>query len=115
MQLVGATNTYIRHAIHLRRHARWHPRREFVERWEDLRLLIAANQRAVRARKAAEARVAAVQAELERTRLQLVQEEQAQQEARSQLGSLADERKNLVELAAVHRRSVASQVARWRI
>ncbi|MFY9632213.1 MAG: peptidoglycan DD-metalloendopeptidase family protein [Candidatus Cybelea sp.] len=84
---------------------------QFVERWEDLRLLIAANQRAIRARKAAEARVAAVQAALEQTRLQLEQEEQAQQEARSQLGSLADERKNLVELAAVHRRSVASQVA----
>src|SRR5579883_2907979 len=31
---------------------------DFVERWEDLRLLIAANQRAVRARKAAEAKVA---------------------------------------------------------
>jgi murein DD-endopeptidase MepM/ murein hydrolase activator NlpD len=84
---------------------------EFVERWEDLRLLIAANQHAVRARKAAEARVAAVQADLERTRLQLEQEQQAQEEARSQLGSLADERRNLVELAAVRRRSVATQVA----
>ena len=42
---------------------------QFVERWEDLRLLIAANQRAVRARKAAEARVAAMQAALEQTRL----------------------------------------------
>ncbi len=84
---------------------------EFVERWEDLRLLIAANQRAVRARKAAEARVAAVEAELEGTRLQLQQEEQAQAEARSQLGSLADERSNLVTLAGMRRRSVATQVA----
>ncbi len=84
---------------------------EFVERWEDLRLLIAANQRAVRARKAAEARVATVEAELEGTRLQLQQEEQAQDEARSQLGSLADERRNLVTLAGVRRRSVATQVA----
>jgi len=39
---------------------------EFVERWEDFRLLIAANQRAVRERKAAEARVATIQADLER-------------------------------------------------
>jgi murein DD-endopeptidase MepM/ murein hydrolase activator NlpD len=84
---------------------------EFVERWEDLRLLIAANQRAVRARKAAEARVAAVEADLETTRLQLQQEEQAQDEARSQLGSLADERRNLVTLAGIHRRGVASEVA----
>ena len=84
---------------------------EFVERWEDLRLLIAANQRAVRARKAAEARVAAVEADLETTRLQLQQEEQAQDEARSQLGSLADERRNLVTLAGIHRHSVATEVA----
>ncbi|HEX4013073.1 MAG TPA: peptidoglycan DD-metalloendopeptidase family protein [Candidatus Cybelea sp.] len=84
---------------------------DFVERWEDLRLLIAANERAVRARKAAEARVASIQAQLERTQLELQQEQQAQEEARSQLDSLAGERKNLVELAAVRRRSVASQVA----
>jgi murein DD-endopeptidase MepM/ murein hydrolase activator NlpD len=84
---------------------------EFVERWEDLRLLVAANQRAVRARKAAQQRVAAMQAELERTQLELQQEEQAQAQARNQLDTLADERRNLVELAAVQRRSVASQVA----
>jgi murein DD-endopeptidase MepM/ murein hydrolase activator NlpD len=84
---------------------------EFVERWEDLRLLVAANQRAIRARRAAEARVAAIAADLERTRLQLQQEEQRQDEARNQLGSLAGERRNLVTLAAVRRHSVAAVVA----
>jgi murein DD-endopeptidase MepM/ murein hydrolase activator NlpD len=84
---------------------------EFVERWEDLRLLIAANERTVRARKAAEVRVAVIEADLERTRMELAQEEEAQEEARSQLDSLAGERRNLVELAAVRRHSVASQVA----
>ncbi|MGA7356743.1 MAG: peptidoglycan DD-metalloendopeptidase family protein [Candidatus Cybelea sp.] len=84
---------------------------EFVERWEDLRLLIAANERTVRARKAAERRVAAIEADLERTRMELQQEETAQEEARSQLNSLAGERQNLVQLVAVRRRSVASQVA----
>jgi murein DD-endopeptidase MepM/ murein hydrolase activator NlpD len=84
---------------------------EFVERWEDLRLLIAANERTVRSRKAVEARVAVIEADLERTRLELQQEEEAQEEARSQLDSLADERQNLVTLAAVRRRSVASEVA----
>ena len=48
---------------------------EFVERWEDLRLLIAANERTVRARKAAEARVAAIEADLERTRIELQAED----------------------------------------
>jgi murein DD-endopeptidase MepM/ murein hydrolase activator NlpD len=84
---------------------------EFVERWEDLRLLIAANERAVRARKQAQARVAAIEADLERARIELEQQEQAQEQARSQLGSLADERANLVELASVRRHSVASEVA----
>jgi len=84
---------------------------EFVERWEDLRLLIAANERTVRARKAAETRVAAIEAELDATRMELQQEEEAQEQARSQLDSLADERQNLVELAAVRRHSVASEVA----
>lgn len=84
---------------------------EFVERWEDLRLLVAANERAVRARKAAEAHVAAIEADLERTQLQLAAEEQAQEETRSQLGSLAAERSNLVQLAGIRRHSVASQVA----
>ncbi|HEY1866770.1 MAG TPA: hypothetical protein VGG70_00645, partial [Candidatus Cybelea sp.] len=82
---------------------------EFVERWEDLRLLIAANERTVRARKAAEARVTAIEADLERTRMELQQEEEAQEQARSQLDSLAGERRNLVSLAAVRKHSVASE------
>ena len=84
---------------------------DFVERWEDLRLLIAANERAVRARKAAEAKVASIEADLERTRLELEAQQQAQVEARSQLDGLASERQNLVQLAAVQRRHVAAQVA----
>ena len=84
---------------------------DFVERWEDLRLLIAVNERAVRARKEAERRVAAVEAALERTRLQLQQEQEAQGEARNQLDTLATERRNLVNLTATQRRSVATQVA----
>lgn len=84
---------------------------DFVERWEDLRLLIAANERAVRARKRAERQVAAVEADLEQTRLQLQQEQQAQTEARNQLDTLASERRNLVGLTAAQKHAVASQVA----
>ncbi len=84
---------------------------DFVERWEDLRLLIAANERAVRARKKAERQVATVESDLERTRLQLQQEQQAQTEARNQLDTLASERRNLVDLTAAQKHAVASQVA----
>jgi murein DD-endopeptidase MepM/ murein hydrolase activator NlpD len=84
---------------------------DFVERWEDLRLLIAANERAVRVRKTAEARVAAVEADLERANLELQGEQEDQQRARDQLGDLASERQNLVAVVGQQRRHVATQVA----
>ncbi|MGR4065624.1 MAG: murein hydrolase activator EnvC family protein [Vulcanimicrobiaceae bacterium] len=84
---------------------------DFVERWQDLRLLIAANQRAVRARRAAEQRVSAVQAELEQTQMALQQQQQAQRQAQSQLDALASERRNLVDLADAQRQHVQAQVA----
>ena len=84
---------------------------EFVERWQDLQLLISANELALRERKAAEEKVAAVQADLDRTQLQLTSEETDQQRAENQLASLADERRNLVAVADQQRRQVAAQVA----
>ncbi|MBV8639718.1 MAG: peptidoglycan DD-metalloendopeptidase family protein [Candidatus Eremiobacteraeota bacterium] len=84
---------------------------EFVERWEDLRLLIDANETAVRARKTAAAKVNAVQSDLVRTQQELQAQELAQQRAQNQLASLASERRNLVAVADAQRRDVAQQVA----
>ncbi len=84
---------------------------EFVERWQDLHLLISANEDAVRERRAAEGRVASVQAELQRTALELTAEQQDQQRTRNQLAALADERHNLVAVADNQRRHVAGEVA----
>ena len=84
---------------------------EFVERWEDLRLILAANEKAVRERKAAAQKVASVQAELNRTQIELSSEEQGQARAKNQLSALADERRNLVAVADQERRHVATQVA----
>jgi len=84
---------------------------EFVERWEDLRLLINSNEVAVRERRAAERAVASIQQNLQRTQMELAQSRQAQALARTQLGALADERANLVALADQQRRHVAAQVA----
>jgi murein DD-endopeptidase MepM/ murein hydrolase activator NlpD len=84
---------------------------DFVERWQDLRLLIAANQRAVRARRDAEQRVSAVQAQLEQTQMALQQQQEAQRQAESQLDALASERRNLVDLADAQRQHVQAQVA----
>jgi murein DD-endopeptidase MepM/ murein hydrolase activator NlpD len=83
----------------------------FVERWEDLRLLIRSNQDALRDRRAAEQKVANIQRDLQRTQIELSQEHQQQQEAQNQLGTLADERRNLVAVADQQRRHVATQVA----
>lgn len=84
---------------------------DFVERWEDLRLLVAANERAVLVRRAAEKRVARAQDDLEATRIALQQQADEQRRARSQLDSLAHERRNLVGLADAQRHHVAGQVA----
>lgn len=84
---------------------------DFVERWEDLRLLIAANERAVRERKAEEKKVSGAQAALESTQLALQNQQQAQQRAQNQLDTLADERRNLVAVADAQRRHVAGEVA----
>jgi murein DD-endopeptidase MepM/ murein hydrolase activator NlpD len=84
---------------------------EFVERWEDLRLIIGANQKAVRERRDAANRVAAVQAALQSTQLELAGEQQDQQRTKNQLDALADERRNLVAVADGERRHVASEVA----
>jgi murein DD-endopeptidase MepM/ murein hydrolase activator NlpD len=84
---------------------------EFVERWEDLRLLIASNERAVRDRKTAAAHVAAVQADLQRTQTELASQQLQQQRAKNQLATLADERRNLVNLADDQRRHKATEVA----
>lgn len=84
---------------------------DFAERWEDLRLLIAANQRAVRDRKIAEQHVSDAQTQLQSTQGALAQQQQAQTRARNQLDTLADERRNLVAAADAQRRHIASQVA----
>src|SRR5581483_3452864 len=84
---------------------------DFVERWHDLSLLIAANQRAVRERRTAERKVAAAQAALQAAQIALQQQQQEQQRARNQLDTLAQERGNLVALADAQRRHVAGEVA----
>lgn len=84
---------------------------DFVERWQDIRLVIASNERAIRERKAAEERVAGMQRDLQRAQLAVAREQQAQQRAENQLSTLAIERRNLVAIAANRRRHVAIAVA----
>jgi septal ring factor EnvC (AmiA/AmiB activator) len=83
---------------------------DFVERWDDIRYLIAANQKTVRERRAAERAVAGARSSLERERLALQAAVEREQQAKFQLAGLAQEREQLVDVAERQRRSVASEV-----
>jgi murein DD-endopeptidase MepM/ murein hydrolase activator NlpD len=84
---------------------------DFVERWDDIRYLIAANQRTIRERRDAEETVAAARLELRQSAAQLEAERQSEERARAQLAALAAERAQLVAVADEQRRSVESEVS----
>ncbi|HUY10780.1 MAG TPA: peptidoglycan DD-metalloendopeptidase family protein [Candidatus Dormibacteraeota bacterium] len=86
---------------------------DFVERWQDLQLLIKANERAVVARRNAERKVAIVQATLERTELALRAQQQAQQLAQNRLAALVGERENLVAIANQQKHQATVEVATY--
>ncbi|HMC48284.1 MAG TPA: hypothetical protein VKJ77_23400, partial [Caballeronia sp.] len=73
---------------------------DFVERWNDIRYVIKANQATIRQRKALEANVHGIELSLVGTQAVLgSQQSQASQEQNA-LGALADERKSLLQAAA---------------
>ena len=84
---------------------------DFVERWNDIRYVIRQNQQTIRARRAALAQVAAIQASLtaDQSALQALSERQRQQQ--HALDALADQRRGLLAAADQQRRNVATQVA----
>ena len=83
---------------------------DFVERWDDVRFLVAANQRAVRERKTAEEAVAGAERRLQSQRAALEDVVQQREHDRAALASLAVQRSQLLEVAEIARRGVAQQV-----
>jgi septal ring factor EnvC (AmiA/AmiB activator) len=83
---------------------------DFVERWDDIRYLIAANQKTVRERRASENAVSHARRNLEGEQLALDDAVGRQQRAKIQLASLATQREQLVAVADAQRRSVSSEV-----
>jgi murein DD-endopeptidase MepM/ murein hydrolase activator NlpD len=83
---------------------------DFAERWEDIRYLIAANQRTVRERRAAERDVASARAGLEGQRNVLEGTLRDERQVRFTLAALATQRAQLARTAAGDRRSVANEV-----
>lgn len=83
---------------------------DFVERWNDIRFLVKANESTIRARKSDEARVVAIQDGLLGVQAELGDEQdQARQQQRA-LDALAAQRQNLVAAADSQRRDVQAQV-----
>ncbi len=83
---------------------------DFVERWEDIRLLIDGNQRTVRERREAQERVSAVQRNLQAAQTQLDASIERERQARYTLDALGAQRRTLVVAAEGQRRQVAAQV-----
>lgn len=83
---------------------------DFVERWEDIRLLVAANQHALRDRKVAENRVKSTERQLLGDRTRIQQNQAAVEQKQMQLASLASQRRQLVVAADQQKRQVAQEV-----
>lgn len=83
---------------------------DFVERWDDMRLIIAANQRAIRARLEAKRRVEAIQHTLQANKNVIEGLVQQQNQSKNQLNALASERQQLVVVADAQRRNLATEV-----
>jgi murein DD-endopeptidase MepM/ murein hydrolase activator NlpD len=84
---------------------------DFVERWDDIGYVIAANQRTVRERRAAERAVRSIEGSLESQRYALDASLARERQAKYQLDALASQRVQLVAAADAQRRSVATEVA----
>ena len=84
---------------------------DFVERWDDIKYLIKANEQTVRQRRDAERHVSNVQNRLLNDAQELERARARQRQAQSQLDALASERRTLVAAADQERRQVAQQVA----
>ncbi len=83
---------------------------DFVERWNDIRYLVKANEATIRARRSDAARVTAIQTGLLGVQSELSgEQDQALQQERA-LDALATERHNLVAAADAQRREVQAQV-----
>lgn len=83
---------------------------DFVERWNDIRFLVKANESTIRARKSDEARVVAIQDGLLGVQAELGSEQDQARQQQHALDALAAQRQNLVAAADSQRRDVQAQV-----
>ncbi len=83
---------------------------DFVERWNDVRFLVKANEGTIRARKADQAKVLAIETGLLGSQSELQGEEAQARQQRFALDGLAAQRKQLLDAADAERQSVQGEV-----
>lgn len=83
---------------------------DFIERWDFLRFIIRSDARLIADVNQAATRYQKMVAELSTTQAALLREQQDQERQQQQLGVLADERRQLLTIAASQRRSISQQV-----
>jgi murein DD-endopeptidase MepM/ murein hydrolase activator NlpD len=84
---------------------------DFVERWNDVRYLVKANEATIRARKSDEAKVVAIQTGLLGTQTELEGEQAQARQQQLALDGLATQRRQLLAAADAERAQVQNQVA----
>jgi murein DD-endopeptidase MepM/ murein hydrolase activator NlpD len=84
---------------------------DFVERWNDVRFLVKANESTIRARKADQAKVVAIENGLLGTQSELQGEQTQANQQRLALDGLAAQRKELLAAADAERQHVQNEVA----
>ncbi len=84
---------------------------DFVERWNDVRYLVKANEATIRARRSDEAHVASIQTGLLGTQTELEGEESQARQQQLALDGLATQRRQLLAAADAERQVVQNEVA----
>lgn len=86
---------------------------DFVERWNDIRYIIKANEATIRERRVAEAHVRGIELSLVGTQAALASQQLDARQQQNTLAALADQRKNLLAVAAQEKDSVQSEVQQY--
>lgn len=86
---------------------------DFIERWNDIRFIVKANEATIRERRRAETRVAGIEASLVGVQTTLAQQQHEADEQHAALAALADERANLLAVAQAQQTKAQSEVVQY--
>ena len=86
---------------------------DFIERWNDVRFIIKANEATIRERRAAQARVAGYESSLVGAQSAFAAQEAQASEEHSALAALATERGNLLDAARADQNNAQTEVAQY--